>query len=295
MLHLRGLATMLAGAAAPAAAARALSTAAPCAVCGLAAQREPCPSLPCLQQIAAAPDHFALFSLCVWVLCSRAWRVARRLRARASPPSHDTFFRARARRRPRSARQFDLSLPALEGTYKRLQRVVHPDYFSSAPEALRQASAGASSRLNGAYRTLRSPSERARYLLRLLGGGSALGGEEEEAAGGGSGSGSGSRRVSPALLAEVMEAREVVEDAGTPPEALARLGERTRAAQAACARDLTAAFQQGPQGLPLARDIAVALGYYDKLLEEVEARQEATRQQQQQQQQREEGASSRDA
>ena len=191
-----------------------------------------------------------------------------------------------------SARQFDLSLPALEGTYKRLQRVVHPDYFSSAPEALRQASAGASSRLNGAYRTLRSPSERARYLLRLLGGGgSALGGEEEEAAGGGS----GSRRVSPALLAEVMEAREVVEDAGTPPEALARLGERTRAAQAACARDLTAAFQQGPQGLPLARDIAVALGYYDKLLEEVEARQEATRQQQQQQQQREEGVSSRDA
>ena len=191
-----------------------------------------------------------------------------------------------------SARQFDLSLPALEGTYKRLQRVVHPDYFSSAPEALRQASAGASSRLNGAYRTRRSPSERARYLLRLLGGGgSALGGEEEEAAGGGS----GSRRVSPALLAEVMEAREVVEDAGTPPEALARLGERTRAAQAACARDLTAAFQQGPQGLPLARDIAVALGYYDKLLEEVEARQEATRQQQQQQQQREEGVSSRDA
>ena len=187
----------------------------------------------------------------------------------------------------RSARQFDLSLPALEGTYKRLQRVVHPDYFSSAPEALRQASAGASSRLNGAYRTLRSPSERARYLLRLLGGGSALGGEEEEAgsSSGSSSSGSSSRRVSPALLAEVMEAREVVEDAGTPPEALARLGERTRAAQAACARDLTAAFQQGPQGLPLARDIAVALGYYDKLLEEVEARQEATRQQQQQQQQ----------
>jgi molecular chaperone HscB len=259
-----------ASAAAAAAAARALSSAAPCAACGLAAQPAPCPSLPCLQQIAAAPDHFALFSLCV--AGQRARRAARPLPSPslcAAPPCG-----------ARSARQFDISLPALEGTYKRLQRVVHPDYFTSAPEALRQASASASSRLNGAYRALRSPSERARYLLRLLGGEDALG----EEGGSGGPAPAASRRVSPALLAEVMEAREVVEDAATPPAALARLGERTRAAQAACARDLTAAFQQGPQGLPLARDIAVALGYYDKLLEEVEARQEATRQQQQQQQ-----------
>ena len=169
-----------------------------------------------------------------------------------------------------SERQFDISLPALEATFKRLQRIVHPDFFSapSTPDALRAASAAASSSLNVAYRTLRSPSGRARYLLRLSSGGqgAALGEEEE---GGGSAS---SRRVAPELLAEIMEARELVEDAATPRQALAALGQRTRQAQGACARDLTAAFHSGPAGLQRARDITVALGYYDKLLEEIERR-----------------------
>ena len=172
-----------------------------------------------------------------------------------------------------SERQFDISLPALEATFKRLQRIVHPDFFSapSTPDALRAASAAASSSLNVAYRTLRSPSGRAQYLLRLQGGQALEGGS----AGGGGSGGGGNRHVSPALLLEIMEAREQVEDAATPPDALQRLRERTRTAQAACARDLAAAFRQGAPGLPRARDITVALGYYDKLLEEVEARQEA--------------------
>ena len=148
---------------------------------------------------------------------------------------------------------------------------MHPDFFSapSTSDALRAASAAASSSLNVAYRTLRSPSGRAQYLLRLQGGEALEGGSAND------GSGGGNRHVSPALLLEIMEAREQVEDAATPPDALQRLRERTRTAQAACARDLAAAFRQGAPGLPRARDIAVALSYYDKLLEEVEARQEA--------------------
>ena len=74
---------------------------------------------------------------------------------------------------------------------------------------------------------------------------------------------------------EMMEARSLVEDAATPAATLAGLRARTRAAQGACARDLAATFARGAPGLPLAREIIVALSYYDKLLEEIEARQEA--------------------
>jgi molecular chaperone HscB len=168
--------------------------------------------------------------------------------------------------------QFDIDLTQLDVAFKRLQRLVHPDYFTGASEDLRSASALASSRVNVAYRTLRSPSARAQYLLQQRGE-SALG--------------EGSRHVSPQLLMEIMEARELVEDATTPTDVLQRLRERTRGAQEACAKDLTAAFQRGPPGLSQARDITVALAYYDKLLEEIEERQEARRVQQQQQQQQE--------
>ena len=250
------------------------SAALPCAVCGFPAPPVPCPSLACLQQLGSAPDFFTLFRMCVAGLAVTAVACllpGALLSAPAPPHLHTHTHPPYPLPWPlRSPQQYELDVGALEQQFKRLQRVSHPDYFSAASSdsALAAAAAAASSALNVAYRTLRSPSGRARYLLRLSSGGqgAALGEEEE---GGGSAS---SRRVAPELLAEIMEARELVEDAATPRQALAALGQRTRQAQGACARDLTAAFHSGPAGLQRARDITVALGYYDKLLEEIERR-----------------------
>jgi molecular chaperone HscB len=57
----------------------------------------------------------------------------------------------------------------LENAYREIQAQVHPDRFANAGDAERRASMQWTTRVNEAYRTLRSPVQRARYLLELAG------------------------------------------------------------------------------------------------------------------------------
>ncbi len=57
----------------------------------------------------------------------------------------------------------------LEQGYRDLQSRVHPDRFASAPETERRLSMQWATQANEAYRTLRDPVGRARYLLALKG------------------------------------------------------------------------------------------------------------------------------
>jgi molecular chaperone HscB len=57
----------------------------------------------------------------------------------------------------------------LEQHYRDLQSEVHPDRFASRPEADRRVAMQWATRANEAYRTLRDPVGRARYLLSLRG------------------------------------------------------------------------------------------------------------------------------
>jgi molecular chaperone HscB len=58
---------------------------------------------------------------------------------------------------------------ALEKLFYALSRQFHPDYFMNASDQERQASMERSSLLNDAYRTLRDPFQRTKYLLSLEG------------------------------------------------------------------------------------------------------------------------------
>src|SRR6202162_875462 len=58
----------------------------------------------------------------------------------------------------------------LDAAYRKLQTEVHPDRFAAAGEDERRLALQSSSRVNEAYRALRSPLERANYLLLLRGG-----------------------------------------------------------------------------------------------------------------------------
>ena len=110
--------------------------------------------------------------------------------------------------------QFAVDRAALDERYRELQRTVHPDRYATAGAAERRASMQLATRVNEAYRTLREPLARGRYLLGLHG----VDPETE------------SNTSMPAgFLMEQMELREAIEDAAGDPGRLDRIDIRLRA------------------------------------------------------------------
>lgn len=61
--------------------------------------------------------------------------------------------------------QFNIDTRALEINYRKIQSSSHPDRFVSATEAEKLASMLLSTTANEAYRTLKNPANRAKYML----------------------------------------------------------------------------------------------------------------------------------
>jgi molecular chaperone HscB len=64
---------------------------------------------------------------------------------------------------------FTLDAVALERAYREIQARIHPDKFVNAGEAEKRASLQWTTRVNEAYRTLKDPVLRAKYLLEQAG------------------------------------------------------------------------------------------------------------------------------
>ena len=101
---------------------------------------------------------------------------------------------------------FTLDDKALEQAYFAAQRATHPDRFIGKPEAARVAAFEHSQRVNEAYEALKNPLTRAEHLLELQG--IIVNGED-------------SKDVPPALLMEMMELRERLEEAAPQGAVLA--------------------------------------------------------------------------
>jgi len=134
------------------------------------------------------------------------------------PAAGDHFARLGAPRSPRVDRQ------ALEDTYIRLSRLLHPDFHGGAGEAQRELANRNSALLNEAWRVLTDDQERLEYLLEQIDPGAL----------------ERSKRLSPEFLAEAMELSEELEQAaaGGDARAMATLVARVRAAMAERATEL---------------------------------------------------------
>jgi molecular chaperone HscB len=107
--------------------------------------------------------------------------------------------------------RFRLELAELERAYRSIQSRVHPDKFVHASDAERRRSMQSATQVNEAYRTLKSPLARARYLLAL---------REVDV------QGESNTAMPPEFLQQQMEWREAVEAAAGKPDELAALASR---------------------------------------------------------------------
>ena len=64
---------------------------------------------------------------------------------------------------------YALETVSLERSYREIQSRFHPDRYAHAGDAERRASMQWTTRVNEAYRTLKSPVQRAKYLLEMNG------------------------------------------------------------------------------------------------------------------------------
>ena len=135
----------------------------------------------------------------------------------------DTFNKVSHYRLLSVPERFSVDTKRVELSMKNLQKILHPDKFSSAGQMKREKeySEEISARVNEAYGKLRDPLLRAKYLFGLKTGAAYDGAEETETNGD-----EAREEVPPELLFLVMEVREAIEDAVEDvEEAERRVGE----------------------------------------------------------------------
>ncbi len=160
--------------------------------------------------------------------------------------------------------QFEIDLGALDAAYREVQREVHPDRFTGVNDAERRVAAQWATQANEAYKTLRSPLARGRYLLRLAG----IDTEEES-----------NTSMPRAFLMEQMEWREAVVDARESGDVatLDRLAGEHRSAERALVAELAAQLTDlgNHEQLQAAKLTVRKLRFLEKLGEEIDLAQEA--------------------
>ncbi|MGP1677856.1 MAG: Fe-S protein assembly co-chaperone HscB [Burkholderiales bacterium] len=140
--------------------------------------------------------------------------------------------------------RFAVDLAQMDEAYRGIQSQVHPDRFVHAGDAERRASMQSATQVNEAYRTLKNPLARARYLLAL---------QRVDVA-------SESNTAMPAeFLLQQMHWREAVEEAANQPAALAELERRL-------AREMRDEYAELERSLDSDGDYALAAGTVRKLM-----------------------------
>jgi molecular chaperone HscB len=153
--------------------------------------------------------------------------------------------------------RFEVDLDALEAAYRRVQGSVHPDRFAKGTDVERRLALQLATRANEAYRTLRDPVQRARYLCERAG----VSLEAES-----------NTTMPPAFLMQQMQWREALDDARTDGdvkafEALRQTLERERKALVSALAEALDGRGDAHAGAALAR----RLMFLDKFGSDIDA------------------------
>lgn len=126
---------------------------------------------------------------------------------------------------------FNIDIEALEQTYRALAARFHPDKFASASAFEQKQAVMMSSTINDAYRTLKSPIDRAAYLLKSQN----IDADAPE-----------HTSFSPEFLMQQMEWRETLMDAQIEQnhDAIRALDQEIQEVQSSLFQDLQQAFEQ---------------------------------------------------
>lgn len=154
---------------------------------------------------------------------------------------------------------FEVDLDALSARYREAQRAAHPDKFANASETERRLSVQMATRINEAYRVLKDPLSRGRYLLELQG----VDLDDSDTAFDG------------AFLMEQMELRESLAEVGNSAEPdlqLRVIADKITAHSQALIEQLTRLLNEADKdSLQQARDVTRKLQFFHRLNEEVES------------------------
>lgn len=151
--------------------------------------------------------------------------------------------------------QFDIDTAALEQTYRTLAARFHPDKFAAASSFEQKQAMMMSATLNEAYRVLKSPIDRAAYLLKQQG----IDADAPE-----------HTSFAPEFLMQQMEWRETLEDARADRNdaALSALDTEIQTEQTALEQSLAAAFRQ--EQYQEAAELVCQGRFFNKLRQEIQ-------------------------
>lgn len=179
----------------------------------------------------------------------------------------DTFNKVSHYRLLSVPERFSVDKKQVELSMKNLQKILHPDKFSSAGQMKREKeySEEISARVNEAYGKLRDPLLRAKYLFGLKTGAAYDGTEETETNGD-----EAREEVPPELLFLVMEVREAIEEADEDGEELIKLKEENEERMEEAERRVGEALDDEVEfDAEKARKAIVELTYFEKIRKEI--------------------------
>src|SRR5512139_1670049 len=157
---------------------------------------------------------------------------------------------------------FEVDGETLALRYRDLQKETHPDRFANASDQERRLSVQLAAQINEAYRVLKNPLARARYLLELNG----VMLDDTDT------------RMDPSFLIEQMELRETlaeVPQSKAPFDALETLRDQLESRERALIEALRRDFDDGSApALARARESVRKMQFIQRLLEEAEALEE---------------------